>query len=176
MDAISEKNRCFTVNKCYKNNKMNKKNRCLLSVIILFTLFSFSQKKGGEIIYKIEPIKNFVNEKTISKSDIETKKALNFMNESLSLNVSKFSFRLKFNTTESTFELIDVLESDNNFDKGYKMAKILSQADNSYYTDKETNIRIISKKPSEINLIKQEELDSIKLALIEVYFFKNLFC
>ena len=128
-----------------KNNKMNKKNSCFLSVIILFTLFSFSQKKGGEIIYKIESIKNIVNEKTISKSDIERKTALNFMNESLNLNVSKFSFRLKFNTTESTFKLIDVLESDSDFDKGYKMAKILSQADNSYYTDKETNIRIISK-------------------------------
>ena len=144
---------------------MKKTHRRLSLAIIFFSLFSFSQKKRGEVIYKIETIKKIVNEKTISKSDTERKKALNFMNESLNLNVAKFSFRLKFNTTESAFKLIDVLESDSDFDKGYKMAKILSQADNSYYTDKETNIRIISKNAYGKDVKIKSFLDSDKWIL-----------
>jgi GLPGLI family protein len=57
------------------------------------------------------------------------------------------------------------LESDANFDKSYKMAKILSQADNSYYTDKKTNKRIISKNAYGKDVKIKSFLDSNKWIL-----------
>jgi GLPGLI family protein len=146
---------------------MNKNNWCSLLIVVFTTTSIISQNIGGEVLYKLRLTKNMVSNKTISKKDNETGKMLNFMNQSLNRNVEDFQFLLKFNSIESIFKMVDALEDESN--KSYKIAVILSEAGNVYYLNKKMKKRIVSKMAYGEKVKVKTDIDIYKWVLHNNY-------
>jgi GLPGLI family protein len=153
----------------------NKINVTLVFLLLLNIIPLTAQVLSGEVIYKQKVIENVFDSIAIQKIDLKFRGELDFVNESLRNHSDNFEFKLKFNRTESIYELVEKMQND--ADKGYRIAAKFSRINDVYYINMQRGEKLVQKESfGELFVIKYD-LNNIKWKLFnKTKIIKNYKC
>lgn len=137
---------------------MNKK--ILSFIVLLIPFLGFTQIQSGEVIYKVKEVESKEIPDSLKAKNPAAYGYFSDKNKKIKATLPYLDFKLDFNQKESTFQLLQSMETD--FNNNLEITTTQIRGDGIYYTDISKNLQL-----HQFNLLRNLWLIESKLDTIE---------